>query len=205
MDIVYPYSLDFLKSFLYTSNNTMRIHRHRNQKPKLSIPVFRANEAITSLDVRVIDEKGEALGVIPTSQAIQIAVERGLDLVEVSPKAEPPVCKILDYGHFKYQKEKEIRKQKAQSKEVDIKGIRLSLRIGEHDLEVRHQQAKKFLERGDKVKLELVMRGREKAHRDVANAVLNKMMALLRADYPIRVEQATAYQMGRLTTIIARG
>lgn len=183
----------------------MRIHRHRNFRPKVSVPVFRANEAITSLEVRVIDENGEALGVLQTSKAIQIAVERGLDLVEVSPKAEPPVCKILNYGHFKYQKEKEVRKQKAQSKEVNIKGIRLSLRIGDHDLEVRHQQAKKFLERGDKVKLELVMRGREKAHRDVAETVLNKIMALLRADYPIRVEQATSYQMGRMTTIIARG
>jgi len=183
----------------------MRIHRHRNQKPKVSVPVFRANEAILAPEVRVVDEKGEALGILETGKAIQIAVERGLDLVEVSPKAEPPVCKILDYGHFKYQKEKEVRKQKAQSKEVDIKGIRLSIRIGEHDLEVRHQQAKKFLERGDKVKLELVMRGREKAHRDMAEAVLTKIMTLLRADYPIRVEQATTYQMGRLTTIIARG
>ena len=126
----------------------MRIHRHRNQKPKLNIPTFRINEQIDNPEIRVIDDKDVQLGIIPTSQAMELARSRELDLVEVSPKAEPPVCKILDFGHFKYQKEKEVRKQKAQSHEVEIKGIRLSLRIGVGDLDIRRQQAKKFFERG---------------------------------------------------------
>ncbi len=182
----------------------MRIHRHRYQKPKLDVPVFNANEKITVPEVRVIDDKDEMLGVLPTSKAIEIAREKGLDLVEVNPKADPPVCRILDFGQFKYQKEKEVRKQKAQSAEVEIKGIRLSLRIGQGDLETRHQQAKKFFERGDKVKLELPLRGREKAFRDGAKEVINTFIETLRADYPLRIEQAVTYQNGRMTAILAR-
>ncbi|NBS41172.1 translation initiation factor IF-3 [bacterium] len=183
----------------------MRIHRHRHQKPKLNIPTFRVNEQIDNPEIRVIDDKGEQLGVIPTSRAMEIARERELDLVEVSPKAEPPVCKILDFGHFKYQKEKEVRKQKAQSHEVEIKGIRLSLRIGDHDLEIRHQQAKKFFERGDKVKIELRLRGREKAHVDVAKEVVAKFLELVKADFPIRVEQPIQVMGGTITMVLARG
>lgn len=183
----------------------MRIHRHRHQKPKLNIPTFRVNEQIDNPEIRVVDDKGEQLGVIPTSRALEIARERELDLVEVSPKADPPVCKILDFGHFKYQKEKEVRKQKAQSHEVEIKGIRLSLRIGDHDLEIRRQQAKKFFERGDKVKIELRLRGREKAHVDLAKQVVNKFLEMVKTDFPIRVEQAVQVMGGTITMILARG
>lgn len=182
----------------------MRIHRHRNQKPKFEVPLFNANDRIVVPQVRVIDEKGEMLGVLDKDKAIAIAAERGMDLVEVNPKADPPVCKFLNFGQFKYQKEKEARKQKAQSAEVEIKGIRLSLRIGIGDLETRHQQAKKFFERGDKVKAELPLRGREKAFRDGAKEVIEKFIALLRADYPLRLEQAITYQNGRMTVILAR-
>lgn len=182
----------------------MRIHRHRYQKPKFEVPLFGANDRITVPEVRVIDEKGEMLGVMTTAAATAMALEKGFDLVEVNPKAEPPVCKFLDFGQFKYQKEKEARKQKAQSAEVEIKGIRLSLRIGVGDLETRHQQAKKFFERGDKVKVDLPLRGREKAFRDGATEVINKFIDLLKSDYPLRVEQPIAYQNGRLTVILAR-
>ena len=181
----------------------MRIHRHRQQKPKTAIPQFRINEKILSPEVRVVAPEGD-LGVMETAKAIALAHEKELDLVEVSPKAEPPVCKILDFGHFKYQKEKEVRKQKAQSKEVEVKGIRLTFRIGEHDLDVRYQQAKKFLERGDKIKLELVLRGREKAHKDVAREIIDRFVARLQGDFNLRVEQAVSFQAGRLTTILAR-
>lgn len=183
----------------------MRIHRHRHQKPKLNIPTFRVNEQIDNPEVRVIGDEGEQLGVIPTAKAIELARSKELDLVEVSPKAEPPVCKILDFGHFKYQKEKEVRKQKAQSHEVEIKGIRLSLRIGEHDLDIRRQQAVKFFERGDKVKAELRLRGRERAHVDMAKGVVTKFVELLKKDYPIRVEQPIQVMGGTITMVIARG
>lgn len=182
----------------------MRIHRHRYQKPKLNIPVFGANEKIVSPQVRVIDENGVMLGVLDTAKAVALATERGLDLVEVNPAAEPPVCKFLDFGQFKYQKEKEVRKQKAQSAEVEIKGIRLSLRIGPGDFETRHQQAKKFFERGDKVKIELPLRGREKAFREGGFEVVNKFIDLLRTDFPLRIESALTYQNGKITAILAR-
>ncbi len=173
-------------------------------KTKIKIPHYQINEKIRAEEVRVIDDESTALGIMKTSEAIKIAKEKELDLVEVSPKADPPVCKILDWGQFKYQKEKEVKKQRATSKEVDIKGIRLSPRIGQHDLEVRLGRATKFLERGDKVRIEIVMRGREKAHADVARDVVSDFIAKLREKYSIRIEQPISKQGGRLTTIVAR-
>ncbi|HLD17666.1 MAG TPA: translation initiation factor IF-3 [Patescibacteria group bacterium] len=182
----------------------MRIHRHRVRKPKIEIPQYRFNEEIDAEHLRVVDEKGQPLGVLRTADALRLAGERELDLVEVSPKAEPPVAKFLDYGQFKYQKEKEVRKQKAQSKEVEVKGIRLSIRIGEHDFDVRYQQAKKFLERGDKLRLEIVLRGRERSHSQLAEEIMNKFVARIRQDFPIRIEQPISKQGGRMTLIVSR-
>ncbi len=162
------------------------------------------NDRIKAAEVRVIDEKGQPLGVMTIEKALELVQSRELDLVEVSPKAEPPVCKILDYGQFKYQKEKEARKQKAAAKEIELKVIRLSVRIGEHDLEVRQKQAAKFLDRGDKVKIELPMRGREKAHKDVAEGVLKLFLEGLKAQYQLRVEQEIKYLGGRFSAIVAK-
>ncbi len=182
----------------------MRIHRHRNRKPTLNIQKYRINERIVSPEVSVVDDQGQSLGVLPTEKAIEIARSKEMDLVEVSPKTEPPVCKILDYGQFKYQKEKEARKQRAQAKEVEIKVIRLSVRIGTHDRDVRVKQAAKFLERGDKVKIELPMRGREKAHKEVAESVVNEFVEALKIIYTLRIEQELKYLNGRFSTILAR-
>jgi len=182
----------------------MRIHRHRSRKPRLDIPVYKINSRIKSEEVRVIDlEKGD-LGVLPTAKAIEMAQAKEMDLVEVSPKANPPVCRILDYGQFKYQKEKEAKKRKALSAEVELKGIRLSVRIGEHDREVRLNQTKKFFEKGNKVKIEMPLRGREKAHKEVAQKVMEAFLEELKAEYEIRVEQTIKFQAGRMTMIIAR-
>jgi translation initiation factor IF-3 len=182
----------------------MRIHRHRSRKPRLDIPVYKINNRIKSEEVRVIDlEKGD-LGVMPTAKAIEMAVAKEMDLVEVSPKAKPPVCRILDYGQFKYQKEKEAKKRKALSAEVELKGIRLSVRIGDHDRSVRLSQTKKFFEKGNKVKVEMPLRGREKAHKDVAQKVMEAFLEELKKDYEIRVEQTIKFQAGRMTMIIAR-
>lgn len=183
----------------------MRIHRHRRfQKPKFSAPEYRANAAIAVPEVRVIDENGAPLGVLPTDQAISLAQEKGLDLIEVSPKAEPPVCRLGDYGQFKYQKEKEARKQRAQSKEVEIKGIRLTPRIGTNDLDIRVDQAKKFFEQGDKVKAEMILRGRERAHADVARAVFDQFVTKLGEHFPLKIEQPLKNMDGRMHMIIAR-
>ena len=183
----------------------MRSHRHvRFQKPKFEIQEFKANHHITAPEVRVVDEEGGALGIMSTASAIAMATAKGLDLIEVSPKAEPPVCKFADYSHFKYQKEKEMRKQRAQSKEVEIKGIRLSMRIGTGDLTIRVEQAAKFFEQGDKVKVEMILRGRERAHGDVARAVFEEFTKQLGVHYPIRVEQPLKAMDGRMHMILAR-
>ncbi|MFH1405031.1 MAG: translation initiation factor IF-3 [Patescibacteria group bacterium] len=182
----------------------MRIHRHRQNKQKLKVPQFKANERIKVPEVYVIGFEGEQIGVMPIEKAIEMAREKELDLVEVSPKANPPVCRLLDFGQFKYQKEKEARKQKAQSKEVDIKGVRLTFRIGKGDLDTRLAQSLKFLERGDKVRVELVMRGREKAHKDVATKLMNDFLNQIKATYEIRLEQAVQFQGGKFTCIVAR-
>lgn len=182
----------------------MRIHRHRQRKPKYNIPQFKRNEQITAPQVRLIDDKGEMIGVVDLEKALAMAQEKELDLLEVSPKAEPPVCKIMDFGQFKYEKVKEAKKQKAQSKEVEVKGIRLSFRIGEGDFQVRVKQALKFLGRGDKLKIELVLRGREKGRKDLAADLVNRFIEELKKTYPMRVEQAPKYQGGRMIAIVGR-
>lgn len=183
---------------------TMRIHRHRQRKPKYTAIPYRVNEKIKAETVLIVDENNERIGPLAVPEAVALAKERGFDLVEVSPKAEPPVCRFIDFGQFKYQKEKEARKQKAQSKEVEIKGVRLSVRIGDHDLDVRRQQAKKFLEKGNKIHIELRLRGREKAHKDMAEAVIQRFVELLKQDFPLKYEQTIQFQGGRMSAIIAR-
>ncbi|MBU0614287.1 translation initiation factor IF-3 [Patescibacteria group bacterium] len=181
----------------------MRIHRHRHYKPKFLVPEFNSNEKIKAEEVRVIDPEGKN-GVMKIADALARAQELGLDLVEVSPKANPPVCKIIDHGAFKYQKEKEIKKQRAQSKEVDIKGIRLTMKIGAGDLKIRENQALKFLEKGQKLRIELIMRGREKAYRERGENIINTFVDGLREHYEIRVESPVKSMGGRMHTIIAR-
>ena len=122
----------------------------------------------------VIDETGQKLGQMPTHRALSMAREKGLDLVEVSPLSRPPVCKIMDYGQYQYKQEKAGRKQKAKQKKVDIKGIRISFKIGEHDLEIRRKRAQKFFSEGHKVRIEMLLRGREKAHQDIARDNMQK-------------------------------
>jgi len=182
----------------------MRIHRHRQNQPRIVIPNYKVNDRIESEELFVIDENDVALGVITKEAALKIAEERELDLVEVSPKANPPVCKLLEWKQFKYQKEKEVKKQRTQSKEVEIKGIRLSLRIAGGDKEVRMNSAKKFLEKGQKVRVEMILRGREKAHFDLAKEIIDEFVEGIKATYALRIEQAVKKQGSRVTTIIAR-
>lgn len=129
----------------------------------------------------VIDEEGVQLGVMPTSRAIEMAFERELDLVEVSPIAKPPVCKIIDYGKFQYQQSRNQQK----TKKVETKGIRLSLSIGQHDIDVRKKQTTKFLDQGHNVKIDLKLKGREKAFRDRARGVVKQFLEQLDCEYKI--------------------
>lgn len=175
------------------------------RRPKKDIaPQFRANEQIRVPEVRVIDETGKNLGIIKTTEAIALAHERGLDLVEVSPKAAPPIAKFLDFGRFKYQKEKEARKQKAGAKKVEVKGVRLSTRIGEHDFGVRKNQAIKFLQAGDKVQIEIILRGRERQHASLAETVVKKFVSLISTEMAVKIEQPLSYLGGKMNMTISK-
>jgi translation initiation factor IF-3 len=155
-----------------------RTYRRKKYKPDKT--QYRANERIRIPEVQVIDGEGAMLGVMPTLKAIELAQEAGFDLVEVNPKAEPPLCKFLDYGKVQYEREKLKQKQKAQTKKIDTKGIRISLRISDHDRDVRIGQAEKFLEKGHRVKVELILRGREKAYTRQAIDQVIQFVTLLR-------------------------
>jgi len=123
---------------------------------------MRVNERIRVPEVRVIGAEGENLGVLPTAEALAKAKELGLDLVEVAPQANPPVCKIIDYGKFHYQQEKRDRKQKHRSR---LKEVKFTIKIGEHDFQTKLNRAKTFLQRGDVVRVSIFFRGREIVHR----------------------------------------
>ncbi len=180
----------------------MRISR---KKPiKIQEIRYRVNRQIFTPEVRVINEEGKNLGIMPTEKALELAQEKGLDLVEVFPKAVPSIVKIIDYGKFLYQKEKEARKQKAKQKRVEIKGIRLSLRISPHDREIRLKQAKEFLEEGNKIKVEIILKGRERQYANMAKDVINQFYKVLETLMPIKIEQPLEMQGGKISIVIGR-
>lgn len=137
----------------------------------------RINDNISVPQVLLIDEEGEKRGVVPTPEAIEIARTAGLDLVEVSPHTKPPVCKILDYGKFKYQQQKKKAEAKKKQKVVDIKEIKMRPNIDQHDYDVKSRAMKRFFEEGDKVKVTLRFRGREMAHQDRGAELLKRVQA----------------------------
>ena len=126
--------------------------------------------------MRVIDEKGEQLGILPPFEALKIARERGLDLVEVSPTAVPPVCRIQDYGKFLYEKEKSDRAARKRQKIITVKEVKFSVTIDDHDYQTRRNQAVRFLQDGDKVKASLRFKGRQMAHRELGYAIINRLI-----------------------------
>lgn len=179
----------------------MRISRRQFKAPTIK---YWVNEQIRVPEVRVIDEEGKNFGVLPTAEAIKLAREREMDLVEINPKAVPPIAKILDYGKFLYQKDKEERKQKAKQKKIEIKGVRLSLRIGSHDRDIRLNQSKEFLESGDKVKIEIILKGRERQYANMARDVINQFIGSLNALVEVRVEQPLGFQGGRFSVVVGK-
>lgn len=175
----------------------------KRAKPKLE-KNFLANEKIRAKDVFLVDEKGENIGKVSKIKALEMAREAEMDLVEVNPKGECPVCKIMDFGQFKYEQEKKSHKQKLSQKKVETKGIRLSVRISSHDFDLRLAQAFKFFEKGHKLKIDLILKGRERAHPDKAVEVINKFVAKLNenADLNIIPEQDLTRQGGRFIMIL---
>lgn len=177
------------------------LSRFLTKKP-ISTKRFRINHQIRLPEVQVIDATGKFLGKMSIERALQTATEQELDLVEVNPVAQPPICKIIDWGAYQYQQEKAERKQKAKQKSAEIKGIRLSLKIGTHDLDMRKEQAKKFFEQGDRVKLEMILRGRERARTDLAKKILKDFISSLGDD--VLVDAPVSQMGGRLTLLIRK-
>jgi translation initiation factor IF-3 len=125
------------------------------------------NGAIRAANLRVIDADGTQLGVLSRNEALDLAAERGLDLVEVSPNADPPVCKIVDWGKYNYQKTKQLAKSRQNAKALEVKQMRFGLKIGDNDLAVKLRKVTGFLDAGHKVKLTVFFRGRENAHKEL--------------------------------------
>ncbi len=151
----------------------------------------------------MIDETGKQLGIVPFAEAARLAIERKLDLIQVTEKVEPPVCRLGDYGKYLYReqkKEKTIHKHKG----GELKGIRLTFNISQHDLETRASQAEKFLKRGDRVKVELPLRGRQKALQDFAREKMEKFIETLNASLPIKIERELKREPKGFSTIIAK-
>ena len=157
------------------------------------------NNEIDVPQVRVIDAEGENHGVVSIDDALEIADEAGLDLVEVSPQVSPPVCKVLDYGKYKYEQQKKANEARKKQKTIDVKEIKMRPGIDEHDYQVKMRSVRKFLDNGDKVKMTIRFRGREMAHQDLGLKVLTRVREEL--DEIIKIEQMPKTE-GRLMVMV---
>jgi translation initiation factor IF-3 len=142
----------------------------------------RLNEAIRAPELRVIDAEGKQLGILPRAEALRLAQDQELDLVEISADAKPPVAKIIDWGKFNYQRTKQQQKNKRSAKALDVKQMRLGLKIGEHDLQTKLGKVEKFLAVGHKVKITVFFRGRELAHKDIGFKLADSIIARMKGD-----------------------
>lgn len=144
---------------------------------------LRINEQIRVREVRLIDDQGEQKGIVPTLEALKMARELSLDLVEVAPQANPPACKILDYGKYHFEMEKKLRDSKKKQKMQVLKEIRMQPKIDDHDLDFKSKHVKEFLADGDKVKVTIRFRGRELAHTELGLVVLKDVLSKLGEEY----------------------
>lgn len=153
---------------------------------------YSINEQIRDKEVRLIGEDGEQIGIVPVREAMQMAREADLDLVKISPNAKPPVCKIIDYGKFRYEQMRKDKEAKKKQKVMETKEVRLSPNIDVNDLNTKANQARKFLSKGDKVKVSLRFRGREMAHVNVGKEILDsfyeKLSDIAVVDKPAKLE-----------------
>lgn len=161
----------------------------------------RTNEQIDSRTVRLVGADGEMVGVVPLGEALDAAADAGLDLVEVSPNAEPPVCKLLDYGRFKYEAQKKKNEARKKQKVIEVKEIKLRPGIEQHDYDIKMKAARRFLENGDKVKVTMRFRGRELAHQDLGAKVLIRVREEL--DEAAKVEQMPRMEGRQMVMVVA--
>lgn len=139
--------------------------------------LVRVNERIRVSQIRLIGPAGEQLGIVPTPKGLDLARESNLDLVEVAPAAQPPVCRIMDFAKFKYEEEKKERQAKKKQHQVHLKEIRVKPKIQEHDYQVKLKHMEKFLKRGDRVKVSLFFRGREMDHQEIGRKIMERFLA----------------------------
>ena len=158
----------------------------------ITISDFMINEQIRDKEIRLVGEGGEQLGVMSTKEAMKLAAEAELDLVKIAPNAKPPVCKIVDYGKFRYEQMRREKEAKKKQKVTDVKEIRLSPNIDSNDLNTKANQARKFISKGDKVKVSLRFRGREMAHVGVGKQILDDFLEIIAdvavVDKPAKLE-----------------
>lgn len=164
---------------------------------------FRVNERIRTREVRVIDENNAQLGVLPTYQALNLARERGLDLVEVAPTAIPPVCRILDYGKFKYEQSKKDREARKHQHNVMLREIRMRPKIDDHDIDFKTRTVEKLLKDGDKVKVTIMFRGRELTHPQIGRGLLERVYEKVK-DIS-QIEKPASLEGRNMTMILAPG
>lgn len=160
---------------------------------------IRVNEAIRRTEVRLIDVDGRQVGIVPIRDALALARERGLDLVEVAPNANPPVCRIMDFGKYKYQ----LQKKSHQKKTIDVKEIKLRPRIDDHDLELKVKNIRRFLDDGNKAKITMQLRGREATRPDFGMKVFEKILQMLGGKFTL--EKKPTLEGSNITMIIAPG
>ncbi|MCL2792549.1 MAG: translation initiation factor IF-3 [Spirochaetaceae bacterium] len=144
---------------------------------------LRINEAIRTKEVRLLDENGEQLGVFSIAEALEKSKEAGLDLIEVAPHAVPPVCRILDFGKFRFDQEKKLKETRKKQKLIKVKEVRMQPLIETHDLQFKTKHVKEFLDEGNKVKVTIRFKGRQLAHTEFGKDVLLKMLDLLNGEY----------------------
>jgi translation initiation factor IF-3 len=161
----------------------------------------RVNTEIDARSIRLIDADGEMVGVVSLREGLDMAAEVGLDLVEVSPNADPPVCKILDFGKFKYEAQKKKNEARKKQKVIEVKEVKLRPNIDDNDYEVKMRAMRKFISEGDKVKITLRFRGREMAHQHLGMAVLDRVREAL--DEVAKVESLPRMEGRQMVMIVA--
>ena len=162
---------------------------------------IRINEAIRARELRVIGTSGEQLGIMSRQEALKVAEEAGVDLVEISPNTDPPVAKVVDWGKFQYQKMKEQQKNRRSNKATELKQMRFGLKIGANDLEIKLRKIRGFLSEGHKVRILIFFRGREMAHKELGYELINRVVAQLENDAILEQKPVMA---GRNLSIVIR-
>ena len=149
---------------------------YRSRRIVIDKRFIRINERIRAREIRVIDDEGKQIGILPPYEALKMAREKNLDLVEISPTAQPPVCRIMDYGKFLYQQEKKEREAKKHQKQIVVKEVKFRINVDDHDYETKKNHVVRFLEEGDKVKATIFFRGREMTRTNLGRQILERLI-----------------------------